>query len=118
MGFKFPILIAGFCLVTGAVNAEELNAYSIMPEKYASKIFAEFTKDTGIKVNFLRFSSGEALARLTAEKKNPQVDVMLGGPARKAFLKPTARRILTPFRPTFVIQGITGRASASFRSAS
>ncbi|WP_418361673.1 hypothetical protein [Sutterella wadsworthensis] len=81
MGFKFPILIAGFCLVTGAVNAEELNAYSIMPEKYASKIFAEFTKDTGIKVNFLRFSSGEALARLTAEKKNPQVDVMLGGPA-------------------------------------
>ena len=33
MGFKFPILIAGFCLVTGAVNAEELNAYSIMPEK-------------------------------------------------------------------------------------
>ena len=29
MGFKFPILIAGFCLVTGAVNAEELNAYSI-----------------------------------------------------------------------------------------
>ena len=52
-----------------------------MPEKYASKVFAEFTKDTGIKVNFLRFSSGEALARLTAEKGNPQVDVMLGGPA-------------------------------------
>lgn len=41
----------------------------------------EFTKDTGIKVNFLRFSTGEALARLNAEKTNPQVDVMLGGPA-------------------------------------
>ena len=120
MGFKFPILIAGFCLVTGAVNAEELNAYSIMPEKYASKIFAEFTKDTGIKVNFLRFSSGEALARLTAEKKNPQVDRLthMRPASRKAFLKPTDRRILTPFRPTFVIRGTTGRASASFRSAS
>ncbi len=69
-------------LVTGSVNAaEQLNAYSIMPEKYASKVFSEFTKDTGIKVNFMRFSSGEALARLNAEKKNPQVDVMLGGPA-------------------------------------
>lgn len=69
-------------LVVGSANAAEtLNAYTIMPEKYASKVFAEFTKDTGIKVNFLRFSSGEALARLTAEKKNPQVDVMLGGPA-------------------------------------
>ena len=71
-----------FTLLAGSVNAaEQLNAYSIMPEKYASKVFAEFTKDTGIKVNFMRFSSGEALARLNAEKKNPQVDVMLGGPA-------------------------------------
>lgn len=71
-----------FTLLAGSVNAaEQLNAYSIMPEKYASKVFAEFTKDTGVKVNFMRFSSGEALARLNAEKKNPQVDVMLGGPA-------------------------------------
>ena len=56
-----------FTLLAGSVNAaEQLNAYSIMPEKYASKVFAEFTKDTGIKVNFMRFSSGEALARLNA----------------------------------------------------
>ena len=68
-----------FTLLAGSVNAaEQLNAYSIMPEKYASKVFAEFTKDTGVKVNFMRFSSGEALARLNAEKKNPQVDVMRG----------------------------------------
>ncbi len=81
MKLKFPAILAGLCLIAGSVSAAELNAYSIMPEKYASKVFAEFTKDTGIKVNFLRFSSGEALARLTAEKGNPQVDVMLGGPA-------------------------------------
>ena len=121
MGFKFPILIAGFCLVTGAVNAEELNAYSIMPEKYASKIFAEFTKDTGIKVNFLRFSSGEALARLSSSSAASDVykrQTHMRPASRKAFLKPTDRRILTPFRPTFVIRGTTGRASASFRSAS
>ena len=67
-------------LCTGAMAAT-LNAYTIMPEKYASKVFAEFTKETGIKVNFIRFSSGEALARLVAEKANPQVDVLLGGPA-------------------------------------
>lgn len=58
-----------------------LNLYSIMPEKYATKIFEEFTKDTGIKVNFVRLSSGEALARLIAEKANPQVDALWGGPA-------------------------------------
>lgn len=84
MRMKFTMFASALAVATlasGALSAAELNAYSIMPEKYASKIFAEFTKDTGIKVNFLRFSSGEALARLTAEKGNPQVDVMLGGPA-------------------------------------
>ena len=39
-----------------------------------------FEKATGIHVNFIRFSSGEALARLLAEKGNPQVDVLFGGP--------------------------------------
>ena len=81
MSPKFSAVFMGLCVLAAAAGAEELNAYSIMPEKYASQVFAAFTKDTGIKVNFLRFSSGEALARLTAEKRNPQVDVMLGGPA-------------------------------------
>ena len=81
MKMKIPALLASLCLFAGAVSAAQLNAYSIMPEKYASKVFAQFTKDPGIKLKFLRFSSGEALARLAAEKKNPQVDVMLGGPA-------------------------------------
>jgi iron(III) transport system substrate-binding protein len=40
----------------------------------------EFEAATGIKVNFLRFSSGEALARVIAEKNNPRVDVLFGGP--------------------------------------
>lgn len=81
MSKKLSALLAGLVVLTASANAAELNAYTIMPEKYASQIFAQFTKDTGIKVNFLRFSTGEALARLTAEKGNPQVDVLLGGPA-------------------------------------
>ena len=81
MSKRLSAVLAGLVVLTASANAAELNAYSIMPEKYASQIFAEFTKDTGIKVNFLRFSTGEALARLNAEKTNPQVDVMLGGPA-------------------------------------
>lgn len=64
-----------------AIAAKTLNAYTIMPEKYASQITQAFTEKTGIKVNFMRFASGEALARLIAEKKNPQVDVLIGGPA-------------------------------------
>lgn len=60
--------------------AQTVNAYSIWPENWARPMFEEFEKATGIKVNFLRFSSGEALARIIAEKNNPQVDVLFGGP--------------------------------------
>ena len=60
--------------------AQTLNAYSIWPENWARPMFEEFEKTTGIKVNFVRFSSGEALARVIAEKNNPRVDVLFGGP--------------------------------------
>ncbi len=60
--------------------AETLNAYSIWPENWARPMFEEFEKATGIHVNFVRFSSGEALARVIAEKNNPRVDVLFGGP--------------------------------------
>jgi iron(III) transport system substrate-binding protein len=65
--------------VTETQVGDTLNVYTIMPEKYATKIFSEFTEDTGIKVNFVRLSSGEALARIIAEKANPQVDALWGG---------------------------------------
>ena len=43
-------------------------------------MFEAFEKATGVKVNFVRFSSGKALARVIAEKNNPPVDVLFGGP--------------------------------------
>jgi iron(III) transport system substrate-binding protein len=69
-------------LGSGAVVAaqESLNVYSIWPENWARPMLQEFETATGIKVNFLRFSSGEALARIIAEKNNPRVDVLFGGP--------------------------------------
>ena len=60
--------------------AQTVNAYSIWPENWARPMFEEFEKATGIKVNFVRFSSGEALSRVIAEKTNPRVDVLFGGP--------------------------------------
>lgn len=43
------------------------------------KIFDAFTKDTGIKVEFLDMSSGEVLARAEAEGGKPMADVWFGG---------------------------------------
>jgi iron(III) transport system substrate-binding protein len=74
--------LAGIVLAwaQAAAAAETINAYSIWPENWARPMLQEFETATGIKVNFLRFSSGEALARVIAEKNNPKIDVLFGGP--------------------------------------
>ena len=43
------------------------------------KIFQQFTKDTGIKVDFIDMSSGELLSKLEAEQGKPSADVWFGG---------------------------------------
>ena len=73
------LLLAALGHAPGAA-AQALNAYSIWPENWARPMFEEFEKATGVKVNFVRFSSGEALARVIAEKNNPRVEVLFGGP--------------------------------------
>src|SRR6185369_12514857 len=78
-GLVLGALAAPF-IIGRAGAAESLKAYSIWPENYARPMLEAFEKATGIHVNFIRFSSGEALARLLAERGNPQVDVLFGGP--------------------------------------
>lgn len=81
-----------------APAAETLNVYTIWSERYATEIFDAFTRETGVKVNFLRFPSGEVLARLIAEKNNPQVDVFFGGIA-DAFVAGKKEGIFDPYVP-------------------
>ena len=85
-------------LVTPARAAETLNAYSIWPENWARPMFEEFEKATGITVNFVRFSSGEALARVIAEKGNPRVDVLFGGPV-ETHAAGIKEGIFEPYKP-------------------
>jgi iron(III) transport system substrate-binding protein len=81
MGFaRLACALALAALSLPALAQQTLNAYSIWPENWARPMFEEFEKATGIKVNFVRFSSGEALARVIAEKNNPRIDVLFGGP--------------------------------------
>src|SRR6266481_404996 len=85
-------------VVARAQAAESLKAYSIWPENYARPMLEAFEKATGIHVNFIRFSSGEALARLIAEKGNPQVDVLFGGPV-ETFTAGEDQGIFEPYVP-------------------
>lgn len=81
-----------------AIAADTLNVYSIWPENWARPMFEEFEKATGIKVNFVRFSSGEALARVMAEKSNPRVDVLFGGPV-ETFAAGINDGLFEPYKP-------------------
>ena len=83
----------------GPARAQEtLNVYSIWPENWARPMLQEFEAASGIKVNFLRFSSGEALARIIAEKNNPRVDVLFGGPV-ETFAAGIKENVLEPYKP-------------------
>jgi len=90
--------IAAPFVIGRASAAESLKAYSIWPENYARPMLEAFEKATGIHVNFIRFSSGEALARLLAEKGNPQVDVLFGGPV-ETFTAGEEQGIFEPYTP-------------------
>lgn len=84
--------------VNAARAAETLNVYSIWPEPYAKPMFKAFTEQTGIQINFLRFSSGEALARIIAEKNNPKIDVLFGGPV-ETFAAGVENGVFDVYRP-------------------
>jgi iron(III) transport system substrate-binding protein len=95
------LVVAGWLGSLAAAQAADLNVYTIWPENYARPMFQEFEKQTGIKVNFLRFSSGEALARVIAEKNNPRVDVLFGGPV-ETFAAGIKEGIFEPYKsPSF-----------------
>ena len=58
---------------------ESVSAYTTLEEPLAAALFSMFEEETGIKVNFVRLSGGEAVARLEAEAANPQVSIWVGG---------------------------------------
>lgn len=98
-------VVAGFALaalvMAPGARAAEVNVYSIWPENWAKPMFEEFEKATGIKVNFVRFSSGEALARVIAEKNNPKIDVLFGGPV-ETFAAGINEGVFEPYKsPSF-----------------
>ena len=62
-----------------AGQSKQLSLYTCFVESENDAIFRAFERDTGIAIKYVRLSSGEALTRLIAEGKNPQVSLLLGG---------------------------------------
>ncbi len=77
---RFVAIIAALMAIgLGAWSQESVSVYASCDEALAKQLFAKFTQETGIAVNFVRLSGGEAISRMEAEKGNPQASVWVGG---------------------------------------
>lgn len=73
------LIIVSLVLSGTAAAQNVLNVYVNPLEDWAAVAMAEFTKETGIQVNWVRLGSGETYARIKAEASNPRADVWWGG---------------------------------------
>ena len=76
---KTSLLSAIFMLVLSINIFAEGSLKVVAAYGGKEKIFQQFTKDTGIKVDFIDMSSGEVLSKLQAENGKPSADVWFGG---------------------------------------
>lgn len=100
LSLSFPML---------ARAQDTLVVYSSVDEENAKKLLDAFTKATGVKVRFIFLSSGPAVARIEAEKNNPQADLWFGAPSEnhvvlkekglsQPYVSPNARDLAAKFK--------------------
>ena len=95
------LLLVALLVCTSSCNGradDTLHLYTSLDAQEAPVYIDAFTKDTGIQVQWVRLSAGEALARLEAEKANPQVSLWFGGPSPE-YIVAAQRGLLQPFTP-------------------
>lgn len=78
LGVIIAVLLASLG-VASAAPAGRVTVLCSPNPAWCDAVRAELPKATGLTVDFLRLSSGEALARLRAERQNPTFDVWFGG---------------------------------------
>src|SRR5213592_3379433 len=93
-------LFASLLLVlvfAGPGLAQTVNVYTAWPESLSQPIFKAYTAKTGVQINFIRLSTGELVARATAEKNNPRADVIWGAPG-DGFAAAKEAGIIEPYK--------------------
>ena len=92
--FASLLLVLGFA---GPGLAQTVNVYTAWPESLSQPIFKAYTAKTGVQINFIRLSTGELVARASAEKNNPRADVIWGAPG-DGFAAAKEAGIIEPYK--------------------
>jgi len=101
MGKFFLPAIAAALLLAGCSRSQDqtpLRMYTSFDPNEAEIYIRAFEADTGIPVKWVRMSSGEVLARVKAEAKNPQMGLWLAGTAAD-FTSAKKENLLAPYAP-------------------
>lgn len=77
MKLTTTLLSAAMASLTFAVQAEELNLYSARHYQTDEALYANFTKQTGIKINRIEGKEDELLERIKNEGANSPADIFL-----------------------------------------
>ena len=73
------ITLLGFMQMQPAMASGSLNLVCSAEQSWCDLMVADFEKQTDIDVAMVRKSTGETLAQVRAESKNPKIDVWWGG---------------------------------------
>ena len=100
---RFISVLFILLIAAGVVMAQNsVSVYASCDEALAKSLFEQFTKETGIAVNWVRLSGGEALARMEAEKANPQASLWVGGVGLD-HITGKSRDLTTPYQSRFAV---------------
>lgn len=91
------ILLAGFTASNMAMAEGRLVVYCSAQNIVCEKAVQGFAEKYDVKTSFIRNSSGSTLAKIEAEKNNPQADVWYGGPF-DTHLQAVELGLLTPYK--------------------
>ncbi|MDP9564117.1 ABC transporter substrate-binding protein [Agrobacterium tumefaciens] len=90
-------ILCSHAFSASGVYAAGLTAYCPMSEDDCGSVLRAFKADTGVEAQFVRIGAGEILARIRAEKNNPQAGLWLAGAADN-FIQAASEGLLAPHK--------------------
>src|SRR5579871_6398399 len=77
LGLGFGLVLGALLLPVTQAGAQQVTVYTAGPDDLASALARGFQQQTGIKVILFQGTTGQVMARLDAERANPQADVLI-----------------------------------------
>ncbi len=93
-----PLFATGVQETSDSTDYKVLHIYTALDTEESKLYLDAFTESTGIEVEYVRMSAGEVLARIEAEKENPQASVWFGG-SNTSHINASEKGLLAPYTP-------------------